>query len=154
QISLTVDGAKVRETQPIAKIDPGVTQPVPVTVKLDKTGLRVLTATVQSDELGADNRFDRIINVRDQVRVLVIDGAPDERDPEKSASYFLMHALAPVREGDRARFHIQPRMVPAGQAAGALLNTQDVVILANVALHQTGGPRRAESLPGDFIRQL
>jgi hypothetical protein len=153
RVSLSVDGAKTKETQAINEVGPGETVPVPVTVKLDKPGLRVLTAVVQADELDADNRIDRVIYVRDQVRVLVIDGSPDEQHPERSASFFLMHALAPVREGERTRFHIQPRMVPAGHTAGALLAGQDVVILANVSL-QPGGPKKAESLPGDFVRQL
>ena len=58
----------------------------------------MLTATVEHDDLDGDNRFDQVVLVRDQVRVLVVDGAPNEREPEKSSSYFLMHALRPVQE--------------------------------------------------------
>jgi len=154
QVSLTVDGSKKsRETQPVTEIAPGATRAVPVSVKLDQTGLRILSAEVQADELDADNRLDRVIYVRDQVRVLVVDGAPDERDPDKSPSFFLMHALAPVRENDRGKYHVQAKMIPAAQASAALLANQDVVVLANVAL-QSGGPRKVGTLTPEFLRQL
>lgn len=154
QVSLTIDGStKEKETQPIAEIKRGETRAIPVTVKLDKVGLRILTAEVQSDELDADNRFDRVIYVRDQVRMLIIDGAPDEREPEKSASFFLAHALAPVREGERGKYHVQPRVIPASQAAASLLVNQDIVALVNVSL-QSGGVRKGETLPADFVRHL
>jgi hypothetical protein len=154
QVSVTLDGAtKEKETQPIAEIKRGETRAVPMTVKLDKVGLRILTAEVQSDELDADNRFDRVIYVRDQVRILVIDGAPDEREPEKSSSFFLAHALAPVREGERGKYHVQPRVIPASQAAASLLANQDIVVLVNVSV-QPGGGRKSETLPADFVRHL
>lgn len=153
RVSLTVAGQEKRkETQPIVELASGSTQAIPITVKLDKAGLCILSAQVEADELEADNHFDQVLFVRDHVRVLVVDGAADEREVEKSASFFLMHALAPVHESERSKHHVQPRMVPSGQAAAGLLAEQDVCILTNVAVQE--GQRRSASLPPDFARYL
>src|SRR5438270_113706 len=115
-VSLSVDSLPP-ETQPLPIIPAGETRAVPLTAKLDRAGLRVLSATVKPDELEAHNRFDQVIQVRDQVRVLVVDGTPNDREPEKAASFYLLHGLLPVRETDKARYHIQPRLVSARQAS-------------------------------------
>src|SRR5205814_950120 len=99
KVSLTVDGDdKNSETTAIAKIKPSETYAVTLTGKLAKPGLRVLSAKVATDELEPDNRFDQVILVRDQVNILVVDGGLSPRDPARSSSYFLMHALLPVKE--------------------------------------------------------
>jgi uncharacterized membrane protein len=149
RVSLTVDGnTKEKETQPINELPGGETRPIALSVKLDKVGLRILSAQVEADELDADNRFDQVLFVRDQVRVLVVDGSPNEQKPERGASFFLMHTLAPI-----SNYHVYPRVLPAGQAAAAQLANQDICVLADVSL-ESGAERRADSVPGDFVRQL
>ncbi|MBL8795518.1 MAG: BatA domain-containing protein [Planctomycetia bacterium] len=149
RVTLTVDGnAKEKETQPVIELAGGETRPIPMSVKLDRAGLRILSAQVEADELDADNRFDQVLFVRDQVRVLVVDGSPNEQKPERGASFFLMHTLAPI-----GNYHVYPRALPAGQAAAAQLANQDIVVLADVSL-ETGVERRADSVPGDFVRHL
>src|SRR5437879_2984615 len=81
-VALAVD-AQAAETQPLPLIGPGEIKAIPLTARLDRAGLRVLTATVKPDELEGDNRFDQVIHVRDQVRLLVVDDSLNERDPEK-----------------------------------------------------------------------
>src|SRR5262249_10237550 len=52
KVSLTVDGNEKRaETQTLAQIGPGETRHVPLSAKLDKAGLRVLTGRVAHDDL-------------------------------------------------------------------------------------------------------
>jgi hypothetical protein len=154
EVALVVDGdPKNRETQAIGTIGPGETRAVTLTAKLDKAGLRVLTATIKHDDLDADNRFDQVVLVRDQVNVLVVDGALNEREPEKSASFYLMHALLPVKDADRAKYHLQPRLVSPRLASPALLAKQDLCILVNVPL-QADVKRRGETLPVDFLDEL
>src|SRR5262249_38844857 len=68
----------------VAATTPGEARAVTLTAKLEKAGLRVLTASVKQDDLEADNHFYQVIQVRDQVRVLVVDGGRDEREPARS----------------------------------------------------------------------
>src|SRR5207248_2625485 len=68
----TLGRHKPRDQQPIAGLNPGETRAVTLTAKLAKAGLRVLTASVKQDDLEADNHFYQVIQVRDQVRVLVV----------------------------------------------------------------------------------
>lgn len=153
-VSLTVDGkADQRETQPISELAPGQTQAVTVTAKLTRPGLRVLSATLGPDELEADNRYDEVIRVRDQVRILVVDGGLNQQEPEKSASFFLMHALLPVKDEDKPGYYIQPRLVSPRQAALSLLAGRDLCILVNVNLKPNAGDELAR-LPRGFLDGL
>jgi len=151
-VSLEVDG-QGKETQAILALAPGETQAVTLTARLQKAGLRVLTAAVTSDELEADNRFHQVIRVRDQARALVVDGAPNELKPELSATFYLLHSLRPVPESAWGSYHIQPRTVASGDAFPALLGEMDLCILANAAL-----PESADAAPGmlppEFVDRL
>jgi hypothetical protein len=153
KITLGVDGDdKLIETQAVPQIDPGDTRAVPLTAKLEKPGLHVLTATLHSDDLDGDNRFDQIVLVREQVSVLVVDGGIHERDPKRSSSYYLMNALAPVKDAERAKHYLQARLVPPRLASPALLARQDLCILVNVALQ--ADLKQRETLPADFLDEL
>src|SRR5262249_5994087 len=69
----------VRPSPPPA---PGARRPAPLTALCPKAGLPTPPPPVAADALAADNRLDRIVEVRDRVRVLVVDGAPNEQEPE------------------------------------------------------------------------
>ncbi len=153
-VSLAVDGdEKNREIAKIDSLGKGETRAVTLDGKLDKAGLRVLTARVGPDELEADNRYDHVILVREQVNILVVDGNYSEKDPEKASSYFLMHALLPVRDAVRATYKYNPRVIPARLASPALLKGQDVCILVNCSLQAKLGSR-ADVLQNDFLDAL
>jgi hypothetical protein len=148
-VTLKVDGQPLdKDAQPIERLGPGETKPVTLTGKIDQAGWRVLTAEVKPDQLDDDNKFDRVILVREKVRVLVVDGSPNERDPEKSGSYFLTHALLPVPEEFRFQYHVRPTVVKAADASPGLLNDKEVCVLVNAPL---GGPG---SVPTDFVQRL
>ncbi len=151
-VSLEVDGAGT-ETQSIAALAPGETQAVTLTARLEKAGLRVLTAAVASDELEADNRFQQVIRVRDQARALVVDGDPSAFKPEESSTFYLLHSLRPVPESAWGSYHIQPRLTVPGEASPALLGDMDLCILANVPL-QPPGEGTPGTLPSDFVERL
>lgn len=153
-VSLTADGeTKAQETQELAKLGPGETRAVTLNARLEKAGPRVLTARLGHDDLPGDNRFDQVIQVRDRVNVLVVDGNLDEREPARSSSYFLLHALLPVKDAARPNYHLQPRVIAPRLASPALLSKQDLCVLVNVALKPTPGAR-AEPLPADFTADL
>jgi hypothetical protein len=148
-VTLKVDGQPLdKDAQPIEKIGPGETKPVTLTGKIDQAGWRVLTAEVKSDQLDDDNKFDKVVLVREKVRVLIVDGSPNERDPEKAGSFFLAHALLPVPEEFKALYHVKPTVVKAADAAPGQLNDKEVCVLVNAPL---GGPG---SVPADFVQRL
>ncbi len=152
-VSLLVDGRKEEgDVRSVEEIAPGETKAVTLTGKLERAGLRVLTVLLHSDELEPDNRFDQVLLVRDQVRVLVVDGTPNDREPEKAGSYFLLHALRPVPEANWGRYHIRPRVVTPAQAQPALLAERDLCILANVPVQSGGG--EGGSLDPEFLEAL
>jgi hypothetical protein len=155
KLSLTIDGdeKEKQSVTEIKKIPGGDTYAATLTGKLEKPGLRVLTAKIIHDELPGDNRFDQVIQVRDQVNILVIDGNYSERDPSQSSSYFLMHALLPVKDADRAKYHLQPRVRSARLASPTDLIKQDICVLVNCSLQSRPGSR-AEVLPTDFVEAL
>lgn len=162
-ISLTGDASvkgedKERtETQTIGSLKPGETRPVTLSAKFEKAGPRVLTARIKHDDLPGDNRYDQVIPVRDTVNVLVINGGAD-RDISKSSSYFLNHALLPIKDSERGRYFLQMREVEPRLATPALLVKTDLVFLVNVAVtadekRPEGAGRRA-NLPSDFVGDL
>jgi hypothetical protein len=137
ETSLIVDGdIKNGETQILAKLDPGETRALTMTAKLEKPGLVVLTAQVKQDDLPGDNRFDHVIEVRNQTHFLVVDGNHKEKSDEadQSSSFFLMHALLPIKETEYARYYLQPHRTSPRLASPALLNSKDLCILANVPM--------------------
>jgi hypothetical protein len=139
-VSLAVDNdAQTKESQSLAHVGPGETKTVALSVKLEKAGLHVLTAQVGPDDLDGDNRLDRVIQVRDFVNILIVDGNHNEREPEKSSSYRLAHALIPARDADIASFYFKPTVVRAKLASAALLAKSDLCILTDVALEPRPG---------------
>lgn len=145
-VSLELDGNESRrESQPLPEVGPGETRAIVVGGMIDKPGRHVVTARVRPDNIEGDNRYDSIISVNDQVGVLVVDGAPDGRDPRKSAGYFLTHALNPTGTG------LPITLVPAERASPRDLGGKELCVLVNVALTaQNDRP----GLSADFVRAL
>lgn len=153
-VSLEVEGrGKERESQAITVINPGETAAVTLTAKLDKPGLRSVTATVGPDDLDADNTFTRVLHVREQTRVLVVDGQPSEQKPETASTFYLLHSLRPVPESAWASYHVQPRLVTPLEASPALLADMDACILVNVPF-PSPGEMTPGAVPQEFVERL
>jgi hypothetical protein len=153
-VSLEIDGrAQEKDTQPLPLLVPGEIRTVTLAGLLDRAGLRVVSATVKSDDLEADNRFDQVLHVRDRVRLLVVDGAPNEREPRDAASFYLMHSLLPVEEAYLGTYHVQPTLVSPRQAVPRMLADKDLCILVNVALGADDAGK-VESLGPEFVEAL
>jgi hypothetical protein len=160
RVSLAVDGkADEAESQTLTQILPGQEYPVALSARFDKAGLRVLTAFLSNDDLPGDNYFDQVVEVRDQVKILVVDGNLDARVPEWSSSFYLVNALAPVREIDKSKHHLLLDVIRPQQASGAALDDKAVCILVNVPFFQHVGDdaarRHAEFLDSlaQFVRK-
>jgi hypothetical protein len=160
-VTLLVDGDKESaETATIDLLDPGKTTTVTLNAKMQDAGLHVVTATVGSDELTEDNRMDQVIQVRDYVRILMIDGAFDPskgQDPatgKKSASYYLGHALLPILEEARPTYVLQVETISPREAAADRLVDKDLCILVNVAMPGKDKAPGAETLSAEFLHTL
>jgi hypothetical protein len=135
RVSLAVDGkADEAESQTITELLPGQTYSVALSARFDKPGLRVLTAFLSNDDLPGDNWYDQVVEVRDQVKILVVDGNLDLRDPERSSSFYLVNALTPVRDVDRSKYHLQVDVITPQQTGGAALDDKALCILVNVPM--------------------
>jgi hypothetical protein len=155
EVTLAVDGKEQeKETAAIEEIGPGQTYPVTLlTGKLTEAGARLVTVRVKSDDLPGDNRLDRLIPVRDRVRVLVVDGSPDVRDPKQSASHFLRNALLPVPVNQLDEYHIKVTVVPADEAGPGLLGVSDICFLCNVPATAADRPG-VPGLSKEFVDRL
>jgi hypothetical protein len=147
-VGLELEGKAVeRDVVQIEQIEPGLVVPVTLTGSLDEAGPQVLTVRVGGDGLPGDNRFDKVILVRDVIRVLLVDGTPNPQSPAESGSHFVRNALTPVPEERTEEYYIRPQVVSAAEASPALLAGKDVVYLLNVSAGQNG-------LPPDFVARL
>ncbi len=154
RVALAVDGqARDIEEQPIPELPAGESRAVTLTAKMGKSGLRVLTATVKHDDLDVDNRLDQVIQVREQLRVLVVDGRSDLKEPARSSAYHLEHALVPVKGDQRDKYHIRLTSLPPRRVSAGDLKLHDVCVLVNVALER-GAKGGGETPPQDFVEQL
>ena len=153
-VTLEVDGKLLdKEAETVEEIGPGQTFPVTLTAKLDDAGPRVITARITNDDLPGDNRFDRIVQVRSLVRVLIVDGTPDLRDAKESGSHYLRNALLPVPDTQKDEYFVRVTTVPADEAGPGLLGACDVCILANVPSSNADHP----GIPGlspEFVSRL
>jgi len=143
-VTLEVDGrAQERDSRPLDRLAPGSTEDVVLSVPLEQPGWRVLTARVAADDLDADNRFDQVIHVRDEVGILILDGGLVENDDRQSDSFRLRLALAPFPSQAVAPDRVSPK----------LLANKDLCILVNVALEPTA-KKETKILPPEFVDAL
>ncbi|HWE37040.1 MAG TPA: BatA domain-containing protein [Isosphaeraceae bacterium] len=150
-VTLAIDGADGdRNSAPIALLGPGEARAITLTAVPDRAGPVAATATVGPDDLPNDNVYSRVFAARDRARVLVVEGPPSSRRPGGSASFFLAHALGPVADSESDRAPVTPLVVPAQDAAPALLDGQDACILADVPV----GTGVAGDLRPDFLDRL
>jgi hypothetical protein len=135
QVSLAVNGKfKEAESRTIAELPVGQKKAVTLKTRFHKPGLHVLTALLSHDDLPGDNWLDHVVQVREQVKILVVDGTLDLRDPRRSASYYLANALAPVEADKKATHHVQVHPIASHMAVGDLLRDKSVCIFTNVPL--------------------
>jgi hypothetical protein len=134
-VTLTVDDRRTDvASAAVPEIAPGAELAVTLlSPKLETPGDRLFTATIGPDDLPGDNALDRIVSVRDRVRVLLIDGRPDAEDPTRSAGHFLRGALVPVPADRRSEYFVSVTTVSPADAAPGLLGAADVCVLCDVA---------------------
>ncbi|HUR55609.1 MAG TPA: BatA domain-containing protein, partial [Gemmataceae bacterium] len=120
-VGLELEGRAIDDVVKIDLIEPGQAMPVTLTGTLEEAGARVLTVRVTGDSMPGDNRLDKVILIRDQVRILVVDGTPNADIPTESGSHFVRNALTPVPETRTEEYYIRPQVVSTAEADARML---------------------------------
>ncbi len=153
RVGLELAGKAVHKDEVLVDgIDPGQVIPVTLTGSLAEGGPQVLTVRVSGDQLPGDNRFDRVIVVREAIRVLLVDGNPNPGMPVESASHFVRTALTPVPENRNEEYFVRPAVAAVGEVGPGMLANVDVVYLLNAPAGTAANPRAG--LPADFVARL
>jgi hypothetical protein len=92
-----------------------------------------LEARIAGDGLDPDNHRWLALPVRDELRVLLVDGRPAGR-PSESATFYLRTVLAPEGRSSSAAGVIRPHVISDGELPGTDLSRYDCVFLCNVGL--------------------
>ncbi|MDB5309635.1 MAG: hypothetical protein JWO38_3837 [Gemmataceae bacterium] len=153
KVGLELEGRAVeRDVVQVELIESGQVVPVTLTGSLEEAGPKVLTVRVSGDGLPGDNRFDKVILIRDVIRVLLVDGSPNPQSPAESGSHFVRNALTPVPENRTEEYYIRPQVVTVPEVSPASLQNIDVVYLLNAPAATELDPRAG--LPADFVSRL
>lgn len=148
QIGLTckVNGVGVNEAT-IPRLEPGQTESVSLYARLGTAGRTRITAELKGgDELALDNELREVAHVREQLRVLCVDGNPLARR-WRGAADFLVAALTGPRSGSTTA-PLEVTRIPWTALSSTHFEQYDVVMLADV-------PEIPEGLvPGlyDYVR--
>jgi hypothetical protein len=99
--------------------------------RFDSPGEHAVEVRAMSDALEIDNRRYLVVNVRQAVRVLCIDGRP-AGDPTKASVYALFNALS-ARRDPNERSPLDVTVAPESALMEGGLAAYDCVMLSNVA---------------------
>jgi Aerotolerance regulator N-terminal/von Willebrand factor type A domain/CARDB len=171
-LSLTVDGQKKfsRDTVAVNRVEAGETKAITIYGKFENPGWRIITARINEkaetkeeskkddagkdeggrnrsnqDAIKEDDEFSRILYVHEKVRVLIVDGTPNNGDPSLAGSFYVANVLLPVSEEKRSAYHVTLTAIPAEAASAISLADRDICVLTNVAANQ---------LRADFTQEL
>ncbi len=108
---------------------PGETAIVALTAVFQEPGLHHVSLKLPTDDLPGDNQRWDVVDVRENLAILIIDGEPST-EPFQGETDFLGLALSlPV--GDSKAFHVE--MMTDVEWAASAKTDPDLIVLANVA---------------------
>jgi len=146
--TLEVDGKAQGSSQSL-DLEPGQGALVAFNQIFDQPGVRACTVRITGDRLAADDVGHLALRVRQNVRVLVVNGKPDTAVPQRDAGFFLNLALSPpITQPGAEPTALEPRVVSGAGFGGADIRQYDVVALSNVAALADGERR----LLAEFIQ--
>jgi hypothetical protein len=135
-VELLIDG-RIADTRRV-DLSPGVDVPVEFSPTLRESGQHLVEVRLESDSLSVDNRRWLTVDVRDELRVLLVDGRSSGRARER-ASFYLERALAPSiasvsAHGSVSGSSIRPHVVTEGDLPSVAVDDYDAVVLCDVGL--------------------
>ena len=131
-VQLLVDGRPEGEPWIIPELKAGGRQSATLYASLPSPGYHRVTVMLEGDEMPFDDRRTVVMNARDEVSVLLVDGDPGQ-EARDSETFFLRHALAPVPGEEQADYPVQPSVISVSDLGGEDLDRHHAVVLANVA---------------------
>ena len=126
-----VFGDQVVDKRFVGQLAPGQAMPVRLYASLRRAGMLHVTARLGDDALAADNSRYAVLNVRNMLRVLCVDGEPMDRSDTRATS-LVMTALSP-KTIDRSEALPDVERIVWTALPAARLADYDVVVLINVA---------------------
>lgn len=149
EVTLEVDGAQ--PTRRTLNVEAGAEAQEEFAVTFRDVGLRTLRASLDGDGLDADNDRFMVVPVRDQIRVLIVEGSP-ESDPGLMESEHLRAVLDPTDgDGSSDLTVFAPTVIDtiAFLSRREDLRDYDLVALANVErLNEAAAAAIAEAMLG------
>lgn len=132
QVTLEIDGS-----QPIRRplsIEAGADGQVVFETAFQELGQRRLAVSVSGDALATDDRRYRVVDVRDRLRMLVVEGSGED-DPSLRESTHLLEILDPTGgEGPPDLTQFEPTVVDTVSFLAGRIDFArfDLIVLANV----------------------
>lgn len=119
------------DKRPVERLEAGQSATVRFAAMLSHPGINRLAAKLGADPLTADDQRYAVINVRQMLRVLCVDGDPAERADAKAVTW-VATALSPT-SFDRSETRPLVDTISWTALGEARLNDYDTVVLVNVA---------------------
>jgi hypothetical protein len=135
-VSMEIGGAKTGE-KPVGLLVAGQKETVEFRHRFAKPGPQAVAARIEGrDDLASDDKAERVILVRGNLPVLLVDGNPAGSFFERAAGYSAL-ALAPspdLRRGKTAgdAYLMDPEVIPAPELKDGDLEGRAVIVLADV----------------------
>ncbi|MCY2925053.1 MAG: VWA domain-containing protein, partial [Planctomycetota bacterium] len=132
-------------SQRIERIEPGSAATIEFAYSPLRAGPVAIVAKTPDDELPADNVARIVLDVRPEVRVLVVDGGLDPAAPERGEAFYFKYAIDPTGDG---LYGSRPDVIDARGLPSVRLGDYDVVALLDVrAFPAEGAPGGGEAYP-------
>lgn len=146
-VHLEADGARLRTAR--VSLAPEGEAVLSFTHAFDKVGDHSLSARLEGDSFADDNAFHSIVQVRNQLNVLLIDGNPGSA-PLEGATDFLEIALTPhTAAAASLKDLIRTKKIDLRKMRDDDLKNQEVIIMADVQRLQG----RAQSDIDKFVKE-
>jgi len=151
KVRIAVDGKQIREFT-FEPMEAGASQTLSFAIEFDSPGLHTLQSTLlaeSGDVLELDNTRLVVVEVRERVPILIVDGKPGATRLRGHGGY-LEVALAPAAAPDRQvdmgarRGGLAPTIIAEDELASRDLSSVDVVALCNVKRLGQGTWQRLE----------
>lgn len=107
-------------------------------------GEHVFEVRLQDDALAVDNVRRLSLPVKEQLKVLLVNGRPAAREQDE-ATYYVKQALRPSTKTQQWKGIIRPRVIAPAELLSADLSDVDCLFLCNVPTLKTNEARKLES---------
>jgi hypothetical protein len=141
-VELLLDGHRVRETH--VDLEPGEQSSVAFSYRFETPGQHVAEVRLAADPLDVDNHRWLVLPVKDQLRVLCVDGKPAGGGLSGATDYLAL-ALNPDQGQSAAPALVKPEVVTESGMVERDLADYDCVFLANVGQFTASEARLLEA---------